>query len=171
MRMLFLLHALYTVPWAIFECRKDCCCFTDCISSCTAICWVNPHGFQELLACLYRWLTAWPPGPTGSRTMHRTTAPTQPSIRQWAISGVLPCLLIRTQILQIRDCQEQRRTLRARRHALRIHELIRLHVRLPESYGILPESKNTLRSAPHSVIAIFRYRQRLYSRNLMKNPG
>ena len=97
-----------------------------------------------------------------------------PRSHQSASGQFLVCyhaLLVRTQILQIRDCQEQRRTLRARRHALRIHELIRLHVRLPESYGILPESKNTLRSAPHSVIAIFRYSQRLYRRNLMKNPG
>ena len=87
------------------------------------------------------------PGTAGMPAGMLATAPTQPSIRQWAISGVLPYILIRTQILQIRDCQEQRRTLRARRHAIRIHELIRLHVRLPESYGILPESKYTLRSA------------------------
>ena len=138
------------------KCRKDCCCFTDCISSCTAICWVNPHGFWELLACVP---VCWQPHPRS---------------RLSASGQFLVCyhtLLIRTQILQIRDCQEQRRTLRARRHALRIHELIRLHVRLPESYGILPESKNTLRSAPHSVIAIFRYSQRLYRRNPMENPG
>ena len=74
--------------------------------------------------------------------------------------------------MQIRDCQEQRRTLRARRHALRIHELIRLHVRLPESYGILPESMNTLRSAAHSDIAIFRSAAKGSDRqDLMENPG
>ena len=178
-RFKFFLHAFSSscteyCSFEQFECRKDCCCFTDCFSSCTAMCWVNPHGFPG---------TAGTPVPMTDSLTTRTSRIQNHAPHIGVHTAVYPpvgnfwCATIhcssepRSCSMQIRDCQEQRRTLRARRHALRIHELIRLHVRLPESYGILPESMDTLRSAAHSVIAIFRHSQRLYRRNPMENPG
>ena len=123
------------------------------------MCWVNPHGFPG---------TAGTPVPMTDSLTTRTNRIQNHAPHIGVHTAVYPpvgnfwCATIhcssepRSCSMQIRDCQEQRRTLRARRHALRIHELIRLHVRLPESYGILPESMDTLRSAAHSVIAIFR---------------
>ena len=68
---------------------------------CTAICWFNPHGFRELLACLYRSLD------TQNHRTYCTHAGGPPVGNFWC--ATVP-LLIRTQILQIRNCRAEEDT-------------------------------------------------------------
>ena len=95
--------------------------------------------------CLHRSLTIR----TDRIQNHRATAPTQASIRQWAISGVLPYIARQNtdhadQELQSSAGHQGLSGIALRiQHLEHIDRLIRLHARLR-------------RSASHSAIAIFR---------------
>ena len=98
--------------------------------------------------CLHRSLTIR----TDRIQNHRATAPTQASIRQWAISGVLPCIAHQNPDPADQElsgaAQDTKGSPTYFQDTASRYELIRLHVRL-------------LRSASHSAIAIFRCSQRL----------
>ena len=89
------------------------------------------------------------PGTAGMRAGMLATAPTQPSIRQWAISGVLPYIAHQNtdpadQELQSSAGHQGLSSITLMiQHLEHIDRLIRLHAHLR-------------RSAAHSAIAIFR---------------
>ena len=129
------------------KCRKDCCCFTDCISSCTAICWVNPHGFSG---------TAGVPVPMTDSLTTRTNRIQNHAPDNRTHAAVNPpvsnfwCATMSAH--QNPDPADQELSGAAQdtkgsptyfQDTASRFELIRLHVRL-------------LRSASHSAIAIFR---------------
>ena len=97
--MFFLLHALNTVSFSNLNAEKIIVVLQAIC--CTAICWFNPHGFRELLACLYRSLD------TQNHRTYCTHAGGPPVGNFWC--ATVP-LLIRTQILQIRNCRAEEDT-------------------------------------------------------------
>jgi hypothetical protein len=82
--------------------------------------------------------------------MHRTTAPTQPSIRQWAISGVLPYIAHQNTDPADQElsgaAQDTKGSPTCFQDTASGFDLIRLHARLPESYG---------ESSPRILIEVF----------------